>query len=166
MDRFGEQLNAILMHTYRAVSEVESAALRSTMGGNLSISEMHVIECIGQGRENGRTVTDIAQELGVALASATVSIMKLEKKGYVSKEKCAEDGRRVLVRLTESGRRAEISHRYFHRQMAHAVERAIPAEERAVVLSGFRTIDEFFTRKAVELDGEEAPVEAKGDRGE
>lgn len=163
MNRFGEELNEILMHTYRAVSEVESATLRNTMGGSLSISEMHVIECIGQGREKVRTVTDIAQELGITLASVTVSIKKLEKKGYVSKEKCAEDGRRVLVRLTRAGQRAEISHRYFHRQMAHAVERAIPAEERTIVLNGFRTIDEFFTRKAEELEGGNAPIEAKGD---
>ena len=153
MSRFGDQVNAILMHTYRAVSEVESATLRNSMDGNLSISEMHVIECIGRGRENGRSVTDIAQELGITPASATVSIKKLEKKGYASKERCAEDGRRVMVRLTEEGRRAEIGHRYFHRQMAHAVERAIPEEEREILLNGFRTIDEFFTRKADELNG-------------
>ena len=152
MSRFGEELNEILLHTYHAVNAVEGATLRNAMGGSLSISEMHVIECIGRERE--KSVTDIAQELRITAASATMSIKKLENKGFVFKEKSAEDGRRVMVSLTEAGRRAENGHRYFHRQMAHSVEKAIAREDRETVLNGFRTIDMFFTRKAQELETE------------
>lgn len=164
MSRFGERVSSTLKHTYRAIQRVESASLRSMVGSNLSISEMHMIECIGRRRGSGISVTDIAQEMDLSLATVTVAVKKLEKKGYVSKEKCTKDGRRVLIRLTDNGRRVEISQRYFHHQMANAIERAIPNEEREVLLSGFQTIDGFFTAKANEMDTLNGAAEAKGEK--
>lgn len=163
MSHFGERVSSTLKHTYRAIQRVESASLRSMVGSNLSISEMHMIECIGRRRGTGTSVTDIAQEMDISLATVTVAVKKLEKKGYVSKEKCTQDGRRVLIRLTEAGRRVEISQRYFHRQMAHAIERAIAGEEREILLSSFQTIDGFFSAKANELEAQNESAEAKGD---
>lgn len=164
MNRFGEHVSSILKHTYRSIQSVESESLRNMVGSHLSISEMHVIECVGRGCGKGRHVTDIAQELDITLATVTVTVQKLEKKGYVRKEKCLEDGRRVLVRLTEAGRRVAISQRYFHRQLSHTIERAIPEEERSVLLSGFQTIDDFFTGKARELAEANESAEEKGEK--
>lgn len=166
MDRFGEQMNSILTQVYRSVHEVESASLKSITGNSMTIGEMHTLECIANGGEQGRSVTDIAQEMGVALASATMAIKKLESKGYAVKEKNAQDGRRVTVKLTEAGRRMNIGHRYFHRQMARAMEKAVPEEERAVLIKGLHSIDEFLTGKARELNGGKSRTEHKGVDGE
>lgn len=152
MNRFGEQLNEILTHTYRAVGELESAMLRDALGGRLSIGEMHMLECVGRAGEKGLSVTEAAREMEITPSSATVSLKKLEKKGYVSKRRAPEDGRRVVIRLTEKGRRTDIGHRYFHRQMAHEAEKIIPEADRAILLDGLRSIDAFLTRKAGETN--------------
>ena len=108
MDPFATELNLLFMHTYRSIHNVEEAMLKSLSNGSLSIGEMHIIECIGRGGNNGASITAIAQDMEISLPSATVAVKKLEKKGFVLKSRGAEDGRRVYVQLTETGRRAEV----------------------------------------------------------
>ena len=111
MDPFATELNLLFMHTYRSIHNVEEAMLKSLSNGSLSIGEMHIIECIGRGGNNGASITAIAQDMEISLPSATVAVKKLEKKGFVLKSRGAEDGRRVYMKLTETGRRAEVAHR-------------------------------------------------------
>jgi DNA-binding MarR family transcriptional regulator len=151
MDPFSTQLNEMLVKTYRSVLAIEEAMLANLSGDNLSISEMHTIEAIGEGGPEGRTITDIAQALDISLPSVTMMVKRLEKKGFVKKARSDQDGRRIYVRLTELGRRADISHRYFHRQMVRAVSRSIPEAEKDALLHGLKTLNEFFEKRAVEL---------------
>ena len=88
---------------------------------------------------------------GISAPSVTVAVKKLERKGYVCKSRGKDDGRRIYVRLTDLGRRADISHRYFHRQMVHAVARAMPESDRAALIDGLEVLNEFFQDKADEL---------------
>ncbi len=151
MDPFSAQLNEMLVNTYRSVQAIEEAMLANLSGDNLSISEMHTIEAIGDGGPDGRTMTDIAQALDISPPSVTMMVKRLEKKGFVHKARCERDGRRIYVRLTELGRRADISHRYFHRQMVRSVSRSIPEAEKAALLHGLKTLNEFFEKRALEL---------------
>jgi DNA-binding MarR family transcriptional regulator len=151
MDPFSAQLNEMLVNTYRSVLAIEEAMLMNLSGDNLSISEMHMIEAVADGGPDGRTVTDIAQALSISPPSVTMMVKRLEKKGFVVKAKCEKDGRRTYVRLSELGRRADISHRYFHRQMVRAVGRSIPEEEKAALLHGLTALNQFFHQRALEL---------------
>jgi len=151
MDPFSAQLNDMLVNTYRSVLAIEEAMLVSLSGDNLSISEMHMIEAVSDGGPDGRTVSDIAQALSISPPSVTMMVKRLEKKGFVVKSKCEKDGRRTYVHLSELGRRADISHRYFHRQMVRAVGRSIPEEEKAALLHGLTALNEFFRQRALEL---------------
>ena len=151
MDPFSAQLNDMLVNTYRSVLAIEEAMLMNLSGENLSISEMHTIEAIAAGGSDGRTITDIAQALGISPPSVTMTVKRLEHKDFVIKSKCVKDGRRTYVRLTELGRRADISHRYFHRQMVRTVGRSIPEEEKAALLHGLKLLNEFFQKRALEL---------------
>ena len=144
MDSFDKELNLLFMRTYRSINKVEETMLQSMSNGSLSISEMHIIECIGRDPKNGVTVSDIAQDMEITLPSVTIAIKKLEKKGYVTKARDQEDGRKVHVQLTEQGRRAEVAHRYFHRQMLKAVSKMISEEDRPVLLNAVRALNEFF----------------------
>jgi DNA-binding MarR family transcriptional regulator len=152
MDPFCRELNDLLVNTYRSVARLEEDMLSDLSDASLSISEMHLIEQIGKAKDAGITITEIAQAQGVTLPSVTVSVKKLEKKGYVQKQRCEEDGRRILVTLTELGRRADISHRFFHRQMVGAVERAVAAQDREVLLHGLTTLNGFFRDKIAEFE--------------
>ena len=130
MDPFASELNLLFMHTYRSIHNVEEAMLKSLSNGSLSIGEMHIIECIGRGGNNGASITAIAQDMEISLPSATVAVKKLEKKGFVLKSRGAEDGRRVYVQLTETGRRAE------------------------VVLGVIRSLNEFFDKAVSQLSAQ------------
>ena len=149
MDPFATELNLLFMHTYRSIHNVEEAMLKSLSNGSLSIGEMHIIECIGRGGNNGASITAIAQDMEISLPSATVAVKKLEKKGFVLKSRGAED-----VQLTETGRRAEVAHRYFHRQMLKAVCQGVREEEKPVLLGAIRSLNEFFDKAVSQLSGQ------------
>ena len=154
MDPFATELNLLFMHTYRSIHNVEEAMLKSLSNGSLSIGEMHIIECIVRGVKNGASITAIAQDMEISLPSATVAVKKLEKKGFVLKSRGAEDGLRVYVQLTETGRRAEVAHRYFHRQMLKAVCQGVREEEKPVLLGAIRSLNEFFDKAVSQLSGQ------------
>ncbi len=159
MDPFSAQLNDMLVKTYRSVQAIEEAMLMNFSGDSLTISEMHAIEAIGEAGPEGRMVTDIAQALDISPPSVTMMVKRLEKKGFVVKARCEKDGRRIYVRLTELGHRADISHRYFHRQMVRAVGRSISEEEKTALLHGLTALNEFFHKRAMELTSN-SPTEA------
>ena len=148
MDPFSRELNELLVSTYREITRIEELVLRSLSKNTLSISELHMLDVVGR---NGCTVTDIAQNMGVSMPSATIAVKKLEKKGYVTKEKDTSDARKVVIRLTLEGRKAEAVHRWFHRQMVNNVEKSFPPEERETLLRVIREMNEFFKMKAHEL---------------
>ncbi|MGJ4850667.1 MarR family winged helix-turn-helix transcriptional regulator [Bacillota bacterium Meth-B3] len=147
MDPYLAELNELLVRAYRSIVKVEEVMLRDLSDTRLTISEMHLLERIGADRTLGRTVTDLAQELDITLPSVTVALKRLEKKGYVTKNRCSEDGRRVRVRLTGEGLRAEIAHRYFHRQMVRAVAGELDENERRALIAGVRKLDLFLRGK-------------------
>ncbi|MEA5068190.1 MAG: MarR family transcriptional regulator, partial [Christensenellaceae bacterium] len=147
MDPYLAELNELLVRAYRSIVKVEEVMLRDLSDTRLTISEMHLLERIGADRTLGRTVTDLAQELDITLPSVTVALKRLEKKGYVTKNRCSEDGRRVRVKLTGEGLRAEIAHRYFHRQMVRAVAGELDENERRALIAGVRKLDLFLRGK-------------------
>ena len=102
MDPFSRELNELLVSTYREITRIEELVLRGLSKNTLSISELHMLDVVGS---KGCTVTDIAQSMGISMPSATIAVKKLEKKGYVTKEKDVSDARKVLIRLTIEGRK-------------------------------------------------------------
>ncbi len=149
MEPFSRELNELLVTTYREITRIEELVLRSLSKNTLSITELHMLDVVGQ---KGCTVTEIAQSMGISMPSATIAVKKLEKKGYVTKERDPEDARRVCIRLTIEGRKAEAAHRWFHRQMVKNVEKSFPPEDRELLLKVIREMNVFFTDKARELE--------------
>lgn len=157
---FCAQLNELLVKTYRAIGTLEETMLSDLSDEKLTIGEMHIIEAIGSAdrdphlRAQGHTITEIAQLQNISPPSVTVMVKKLERKGYVYKARCKDDGRRIYVHLTEQGKRADISHRYFHRQMAHAVARTMSETDRAALINGLCALNTFLQEKTGELTTE------------
>jgi len=149
MDPFKYELNELLVSTYREINRIEELVLRSLSKNTLSIAELHMLDVVGC---KGCTVTDIAQSMAISMPSATIAVKRLEKKGYVTKERDPDDARRVCVRLTILGRKAEAAHRWFHRQMVNNVEKSFEPGEREMLLSVIREMNVFFKEKAHELE--------------
>lgn len=151
LDSFEKELNDLLVDTFRSILKVEEDTLKSTKI-DLSISELHLLEAVGKNREQGRTISELAQELDITLPSVTVAINKLLKKGYVRKEKSGDDARMVYVVLTKQGSKVDHAHRYFHRQMVRQVSSEFSEEEKRILAKGVSRLDAFFKMKIMEME--------------
>lgn len=147
MDLFSEQLNDILVDTFRSILKVEEQLIKSSGKIDLSISELHLIESVGKNKEKGKTISDIADDLNITLPSVTVAINKLVKKGYVQKVKCENDGRMVYVSLTKLGKKMDAVHQYFHITMVRSVSKDLLEEEKNAMLKGIVKLNDFFKKK-------------------
>lgn len=99
--------------------------------------------CQEDAQKEGRSMTALAQLIGVDSTTLTRNLRLLERRGLISQGTAAEDRRRRVVRLTPDGRRlfaralplwqkaqAALTRRLgaaqteaLHRQLGHAVER-------------------------------------------
>ncbi|WP_411677591.1 MarR family winged helix-turn-helix transcriptional regulator [Caproicibacter sp.] len=151
LDSFERELNELLVDTFRSILKVEEDTLKSTRI-DLSISELHLLEAAGKNRDQGRTISELAQELDITLPSVTIAINKLLKKGYVKKVKSGDDARMVFVVLTKLGRKVDNAHRYFHRQMVRKVSSELSEEEKQILARGITKLDDFFKMKSAEME--------------
>ena len=136
MKPFEEQLNAVIVDTYRSILKVEETILKRS-------DKMHLIESVGKGKNKQRTISEIAEDLGITLPSVTVGINKLMKKGYVEKIRSEEDARIVYVSLTRMGKKIDSVHRYFHESMVRSIIRDMSEEEQQALYKGIMKLDQF-----------------------
>ena len=136
MKPFEEQLNEVIVDTYRSILRVEENILKRSDQTDLSISEIHMLEAVGKGEDRRRTISELAEVLNITLPSVTVAINKLMKKGYVEKVRGEEDGRIVYVSLTRQGRRIDSAHRYFHESMVRSIIRDMTESEMQALYKG------------------------------
>ena len=73
------------------------------LGGELSRTELGLLRTLSDGP---RRITELAELEGLAQPTMTMLIKQLEQRRHVQRERRSEDGRVVLVDLTESGRAA------------------------------------------------------------
>lgn len=71
--------------------------------GNEGLVTSHgdILACLYQG--NKMTMKDIAERINKTKATVTVLVDKLEKNGYVKREKSTEDSRNTYISLTKKG---------------------------------------------------------------
>ncbi len=147
MNEFTVRFNELIVDTFRSILKVEEQTINTHSKYNLSICEFHLIEAVGNGENYRRTISEIAQELSITLATVTVGIKKLVEKGMVEKQKCQSDGRSVIVSLTKEGVKAYRQHYFFHMKMVEEVAAFLTEEEQAVMLKGVDKLNNFFKQK-------------------
>lgn len=145
MKSFSHLLNQILVEAYHNILRVEEEFLRKYNGIDLSIREMHLIECVGVERNKGKTVSEIAECLKIARPSVTVAVNKLEKRGFLERKGCDSDGRLVRIILTREGRRIEAYHRRYHMRMVREIEEAFTEQEKEYLIRAIIKLNNFFT---------------------
>ena len=143
MDDFGEKLNNLLVETFRDILKIEEKMLKSR-DMNLSISEIHVIEAVGKGKKNSKTISELAEDLDVTIPSVTNAIKKLEANGYVEKRKSANDGRSVFVSLTRLGEKVDNVHKYFHKKMIMSLSKELSEQDKLSLAHAVERLDKFF----------------------
>lgn len=152
MDTFERSLNRLLIETFRDILEVEALILQRSDPG-LSVSEVHLIESVHHGEDRSRTVSEIAQDLRLAVPTVTVAVNKLVKKGYLRKDRNSEDGRSVRISLTREGEKIYRLHWFIHLKMVKAAAEEMNDAEKEALLAGVRHLDAFFKTKMAKYGG-------------
>jgi DNA-binding MarR family transcriptional regulator len=77
-----------------------SRLLWRSLNSDISRTEAGVLSTLSEGR---RRITELAELEGLAQPTVTVLVGKMEDRGLVSRERDADDGRVVLVGITDAG---------------------------------------------------------------
>jgi MarR family transcriptional regulator, organic hydroperoxide resistance regulator len=105
------------------------------------------------------TVMDLAAHMGVTAATMSVSIDRLERKGYVVRLKDAKDRRRVHVRLTTAGVRVREASSVLDPALVEALVSRLNDEERTRAIEGLGLLaDAAQGLSRIEADARTAPV--------
>lgn len=152
MDAFNRELNRLLVMAYRKINKLEEGILHSVSGTDLSIGEMHLLEAVGEKKDGGMPLYELAQRLELSPPTVTVAVNKLFKKGFVVKSKSETDKRSVIVALTRMGRKMNAAHRYFHEQMVRDIDKLLTPPQREGLLRGMEQLNRFFQDALDELD--------------
>jgi Transcriptional regulators len=145
MDSYEVRLNELFNNTFDNLNQIEEFTLRESKI-QATISEVHFIEVVGKLEEG--TISEIASELGITLASVTNAVNKLSRRGYMTKVKNPMDGRSVHVSLTKDGMRVFRLHKYFHRRMIATVTKDLTQHEKEVLLESVSKLNNFLKESA------------------
>ena len=111
-----EQLNSFLVDVFGRINKIEERAMAGGLGSAVSITEIHIIEKIGD-REPVR-MSEVARSIGVTLATLTVACDKLVSKGLVRRVRSQEDRRVVNIMLTDKQSLEKLQDFFRHEEAA------------------------------------------------
>jgi len=111
----------------------ERNAIQRSPLSSLTGSQIH---CLDKARHLGEVrIGILAEALAVSMPTATVTVNLLEKKGYLKKVKHKDDGRVVVVTLTEKGMEISRLHDEIHCGYARMILNELEPEEASALNS-------------------------------
>ncbi|OON96434.1 MAG: MarR family transcriptional regulator [Epulopiscium sp. Nele67-Bin005] len=137
-------VNELLVDLFNNILTIEKEALKTGKFNDLSLTEMHVIEAVGC---TLKTMTDIADNLGVTVGTVTTSINRLLEKGYVTRNRSEEDRRFVEIQLTDKGKLAFRVHQAFHEEMVKYMIEGLDEKDNDVLIASLQRLSNFFKDK-------------------
>ncbi len=101
-----EQAERISRLSVSVAHNMPVAAILQSVFPGLSTSQMQILSLIEERGETEVSMSEMARELAVTMPSVTGLVDQLISRGLVSRRHDDEDRRRVLVSLTDAGRKA------------------------------------------------------------
>ena len=147
MDDFEKSLNHVLVDTFNLILKYEESSIKKITDVPITITEAHMIEMIGAKDNEETTVSEISSSLHISMPTVTVAVKKLESKGLITKAPCLMDGRKAIIRLTDSGKKIERAHRLFHMRMVKNISRQLPDAEKETLFRAVTKLSDFFKEK-------------------
>ena len=140
-----EKLNHFFVSCFYSILAAEEKVLESITNGKLTLKEIHVIEAVFRTKATGgNTFTNIANTLRVTLGTLTTAFLKLEQKGYLTKEQDKNDKRVYYIEPTRLAELINDEHAVFHERMIEGVLTLIPEKEVEHLVGALQLLDEFF----------------------
>lgn len=113
---------------------------RTPCGQPLPVSEAHALTEVA--REGRVRQVELARRLRLEKSTVSRLVANLVGRGWVRRHTADEDGRGVVLELTDAGERAAARLAEARRQRLTAVLERVPDDERAAVLRALRTLAE------------------------
>lgn len=105
-------LSNVIVEFYEKMSTWEGKVVD---GSGLSLPHMHTIEILGV---SGKLrMKELAAKIGVTTGTLTITIDKLEKKGFVERIPNPDDRRSYFITLTNNGIKVHQKHNLAHEEM-------------------------------------------------
>lgn len=139
-------INELLVDIFNDILKVEHKAIDSFSGSQLTMSEMHILEAVGKNAD--QQMSEIAKRLRITLPTLTVSVQRLEEKGYISRQRFGDDRRKVSVTLTDRGQQAYRHHEAFHDRMVEALFADLNIDQMPVLMESMAMLRDFFKQQA------------------
>lgn len=142
MDKHLDILNHLMSETFNEILKVEEQSIKQTSGDMVTVTEVHTLDAVGAG--DSRTVSELAAAMMVTVSTMTISINRLERKGYVERERANDDRRVVRVHLTDRGRSIVNLHHHYHNRMAKTVIECLSSGEVETLCQAMENLKKFF----------------------
>jgi DNA-binding MarR family transcriptional regulator len=139
-------VNELLVDIFNDILKVEHKAIESFAGNSLTMSEMHILEAIGNSPD--QKMSAIARKLKITLPTLTVSVQRLEEKGYITRNRFGADRRKVAASLTEYGQQAYDVHAAFHANMVDSLFESLNIDKMPVLMDSMALLRDFFKQQA------------------
>src|SRR6478672_4455272 len=89
---------------------------------------------------DGTSLLELAKHMGVTASTMSLTVDRLERGGYVSRERSKADGRRVDLRLTASGVRIKRQQKVLEPELVQAMLARLDDRKRAQALRGLQLL--------------------------
>ena len=99
-----EQLDYVAEHLAPRAALLVRLLVKQVRSREISRTEMEVLSILTEGP---RRITELTELEGIAQPTMTLLVRRLQEKGWVKRDGLPEDGRVVLVSLTEAGAAAQ-----------------------------------------------------------
>lgn len=129
------ETKAAILAVLDAITLAEPIQAKLWQVSRITMTQLSVLRRL---RGGPQTVGRLGAEVGLAPASVTRLVDRLEKRGLVARSRDVEDRRRVDVRLTSHGERVLGESRVFKGSDMHLAVEAMTSEERRLMTGGLR----------------------------
>jgi MarR family transcriptional regulator, organic hydroperoxide resistance regulator len=110
----------------------------SETGDEVSAHQASILDHLDE--VDSMSMTDLAGHMGVTVATMSLAIDRLERKGYARRERDPKDGRRVLLRATPAGMRLREAKSVLDPVRVEQVLAQLAPGDRAAALKGLRLL--------------------------
>ena len=140
-----EELNNFFVSCFYTILRAEEVALESITGGTLTTKEIHFIDAVFKAKAAGENCfSTIANFLGITLGTLTTTFLRLQEKGYLTKEQDAQDKRIYYIVPTQLAEFIHKEHTAFHEKMIDSIMHTLTEKEADNLIIALKKLDEFF----------------------
>lgn len=136
VNKTSQQLGELCSALVRRLRLLERSEL-SCCG--IPMSQAMVLQTL-ESRPDGQRMSEVAEALGVAQSTATRLVEPLVKEGRLERGPAPDDGRAVVIRLTEKGRHAAGELSAISNRWSQGVLQRIPIDQQQQVLTALETV--------------------------